>query len=235
MDNKLRGRAMKLSKITWCMLLCTVALLLWVCFLFCRYHFINNCTDHWLNEDFICYTGKCVSVTYNIGRPTTRYSNPFADSKYQFLTGRGWHFSMDNGSEYYIPAALCNDKMQYSKDSLSALASEEITIQCLPSSHFPNCNVVVSLRYGDCNYLHSDDAYVYLQASNTSSHNSVICVFVPFILAVAAVTVFFVWTDIDTFRTKKQKEKLKKEKMHRLQVEGKLHPTKQLQNKKKSN
>lgn len=234
MGNKLRGRAMKLSKITWCMLLCTVTLLLWLCYLICRYHFISNCIDNWLNEDFTQYTGKCVSVTYDIGRPTTRYSNPFADSQHQFLTGQGWHFLMDNGSEYYIPAALCNDKMQYSRDSLLVLASEEITIQCLPSSHFSNCNVVVSLRYGDCNYLHSDDAYVYLQKSNTGSHNSVIFLFVPFFSSCSSY-IFFVWMDIDTSRTKRKKQKLKEEKMQRLIAEGKLHPTKQLQKKKKSN
>lgn len=222
---------MKLTKCTWTWLVITAVMIFILVNSSTKLVYINNCIGTWLSEDFISYTGQCTSVCYSDGIHISRYD--FSSNGTQFLTGQGWHFTLDNGEVYYIPLALCGDDTPCNSTDLYELESESITIRCLPDTVIPYCNVIVSLYSGGEEYLRPDDVYAYLQTKNEDAMEGMLYVGVPAVGVFVLVAVVLIWIDVRGFRQRKKREKLKQEKINTLRTQGKLHPTKQLRKKKR--
>lgn len=186
----------------------------------------------------------CIVCLFIVTITPMVYSNIIKNGNLEYYTGkyyiqraeitRGWVIFMDDGKRYYLSEDSTGDK----PDTISYLYSNQnssITISVLPpviSSH------ILTAYDGRIGSIYVDG--LTLIDAQDQLHNLRVeyLIFLPFFIVV---TLFLLLSfiihilDIRASIQKRRRKKQKAEKIEQLRAEGKLHPTKQLQKKKKSN
>lgn len=220
----------KLSKATWGWFLLGLPLVTLLLQANCEYRYYQKCVDHWLGEDFVSYTGLCTEVSYGM-QLSSKYT-----ALWDFLdrdsSPPSIHIIMDNGTEYIIPSKLADIEPLCRDTSLFDLEAQEVTVCGTPSTSLFAHPILVSISSDNRTYLHSDTTYSYLQNQSVKTENwffGILLMLHTIILGI------LVYSDISDFLIEKRRRQQKEAKIQRLMADDKLHPTKQLQKKKKSN
>lgn len=179
---------------------------------------------------FICIVGLIiVTITPMV------YSNIIKNGNLEYYTGkyyiqraeivRGWVIFMDNEKRYHLSVDATEDE-----DTISCLYDNQnnlITISVIPPHILTgNYGRIVSISMDGLTLIDAQDQLHNLRV--------VYLIFLPFFIVVTLfllLSVIIHVLDIRSSIQKRRRKKQKAEKIEQLRVEGKLHPSKQLQKK----
>lgn len=178
--------------------------------------YLWNSTKNWLGAAFDRDAGVCTDIWYsrdtNVGK---------------------WYLELDDNRIYRINPRIAELQTEHPE----SLQGTPVQIICMPSTYLPpNHGLVVSLAADNQELLDSNQVREELRGTMIITW-VMTALFGAILLIPALIAAVVALNNIKdtgtawTFCAKKEKEKLKQEKMQRLREEGKLHPKKQLQKK----
>lgn len=168
-------------------------------------------TRDWLGESFKRISGLCTGV------------HCIDD-----FNRRRYYIEIDHGESYYYYIDPYFSNMAF--DDMCELQDKYIDVISVPSTRLHYSGLVVSLEYNGQQLLKVQRIYKNFRVKLVIG--TVLTILYVLIISVGFPLIF---CELKSYCQKQRRKKQKAEKIEQLRAEGKLHPTKQLQKKKKSN